>query len=547
MSIEDFQEQFPNRPNISSEITKNVINQTTLPGFQEIQGSGIDPYSQQLIQNVNDQYGVAPIGPQGAGLYPGTNHNINVGGVSGSQIGSGNIYVPGGNIRAVDPVLARRKAIDDAAKARAASIKPFDYADPMKLTDARFQKKYNDSYHNAMESQIDKMKERHGKDWTIIAGDKNTPEGRKLVQTGANYEYLGRNVNQITDKISDIEAHIAVGDRSYSPKALKAVDNLRNLVGDFENADAFAMQDLQTQYEDFEGVIAIEEYVAQPGFLKGIMGETSGSVYTNDSGEYYSTKTNEKLTWKEALPEVAKSLASGPLAEGVRRGIYTEEEMLDVLETKFKDQQTQTGSITKKNKENVGGESYAEEGTNFTNDQPATVNFLNYNDDGTISDTQTEYNSFYEYEFNTAASGNKLLKIDDLKVTNNGEEQTLQGSNEVQFTGLSTLQYKDSKGNLRTKVVTRAKINSTVKQAYDKDGNKIRIENYKPDLGHYTDEQRVVIDKPVDLTDHVYAQMRKGMSEADKAKLKKGRDGAFKRKKELEGGTTEVVKGDAFN
>ena len=220
MAIENFQEEFPNNPNISSEITQSVIDQTTPQGFIE-DDSGRDPYSQQLIDNVNAQHTVAPIGAQGAAMYPGLKHNINVGTQSGSIIGSQGVYVPGGNIMAMDPVLERRKAIDDAAKARAKAIKPFEYGDPTKLKDARFQETSNKLYYDGVNRMMDAAKEKYGKDFSVVLQDQSTKEGREFVQFAANHEFINREMDQITNLFAEIDKGLESGDLAYTDETLK--------------------------------------------------------------------------------------------------------------------------------------------------------------------------------------------------------------------------------------------------------------------------------------------------------------------------------------
>jgi len=402
--VDNFQNKYPNNNDgIGAEITQNVIQQTTPQGFEE------DAYAQQLIADRDARNAVAPIGPQGAALYPGLNHNINVGATSGSEIGSGNIYVPGGNIMAIDPVLARRKAIDDAAKARAAEIKPFEYADPTKLKDANFQESFNKMYHNTANEYIEKAKAKYGKDFGMILQDQGTKDGREFLQTMSNFEFIGREMDQITNLIAEIDTGLEEGNLSYSAETLKIYDDYKKLIGDFENGEVMKSVNIADMHKKLQGALSIEEQLNKTGFLSNIMGKTSGYNFTVDNGEYYSTKTNKKITYKEALGPVMESLTTkgGPLAEGVRMGIYTQDDVLKALQSKFKDQQTQTGSITKKDSGQIADETISEEGQTF--DQAREDNNYTYNEDGTLSLNQAQPGKVnYRHDVNLSGKTQKI-------------------------------------------------------------------------------------------------------------------------------------------
>lgn len=522
-----------NNPSINSEIDKAIIG-NAVPKGQEV-----DPYSQALLDNFEAENVAAPIGNQGASLYPGRGHNINVGTYSGSIVGSNPIFVPGGNIASINPLLARQKALDDAAKKRAAALKPFDYGDPMKLKDARFQKSFNDAYYNAANKIVDDAYSKYGKRASIVLEDPNTPEGRRMRQGLANFEYLGKNMDQITDKMAEIQKNLESGDLEYSDEAMKIYRENKHLLGNFENGDVFSAQDLQTKYEEMEGVIGLENYIQKPGFLKGIMGEKSGYTYDTDKGEFYKYGTSHKVDYKEALSQVAESLAKGPFRTAIVRGIITKDKILETLNSRFKTQVTKTGNLTKKNKENIAGDSVSEKGIFLDKDKPGKTNIFDYDDDGDLLPTKTEFKSYYEHDVNTTELGkNRTIKVDGINAINNGEENVLEGVNELQLSGIATVKYKDANGVERTKVVARAKINSPVKRVYDEAGNPISIKDYrkmsKEEQGLYrVREETQVIDKMIDLDDHTYDQIRNQISEKDRKNLDKARANAFKTKREL--------------
>ena len=499
MAAFDIQESLPNNAGIESEVNTSVINETTPEGYvdssNQSQGLERDPYSDQLIQDFNAQFTPAAIGPQGqAALYPGLKHNINVGTQQGSIIGSQGIYVPGGNIAAVDPVLARRKAIDDAAKQRAAALKPFKYKDPTKLKDARFQEKFNEQYNETANKLIEDAKSKYGKDFSIVLQDQGTKEGREFIQTMANYEFIGREMDQITDLVAEIDTGLEEGTLSYSDETLDIYDDYKNLLGSFEDGDVMKSVDIENMHKKLQGALSIEEQLGKTGFLKNIMGEKSGYAYDTDKGEYYKYGTNTKVTYKEALGQVVESLTTkgGPLAQGIRDGVYTKDDVLKAVNSKFKDQQSQTGSISKKSAGNIADEDVSEDG--ITYDEAREDNNYTYNEDGTLSTKEAEPGTVtYRHDVNLSGKNNKVtykkpdgtiqtIAVGGIPLTqatflNGNKTQNFEETSYSKITGISTIT-RDGKDYVvaNTSTVAPAKI------SYKKERGKwveITAEEYK--------------------------------------------------------------------
>ena len=339
--------QFPN-DGIGGQIDASTIAQTTPPGYEEI--SGPNAYSQSVIDAQRAQQTPSAIGPQGAGLYPGMKHNINVGGYSGSMVGSQNIYVPGGNIAAVDPVLARRKAIDDAAKARAAQLKPFEMGAPSKLKDQRFQRSFDDAYYNRANTLIEQAQQNYGKDFGAVLTDQSTPEGRKFIQEMANFETLGGKFDQIVDLMAGIDVGLQDKTKEYSKETLGLKREFENLVGNFDKGDVFATQDLDQLYNKLKGHRSFEDYIQTGNFLDDISGITSQYSYDKDKGDYYKTGTTQTVKFDDAINEVVDSLANTAFAYETQSGIYDKEYMKKAIRARLKDSIKQTGSIQQKSK-----------------------------------------------------------------------------------------------------------------------------------------------------------------------------------------------------
>jgi hypothetical protein len=308
-----------------------------------------DPYSQSVIDTYNAQFQPEAIGPQGSSaLYPGMALRENMGTYSGSIIGSNPLMAPGGGVTPVDPVLARRKAIEDAARKRASSLVPFEPPKPFQLTDPRFQKKYEEQVMSFQRDFTEGMKDKYGKDWTVVAKDPNTREGREFIQAMANYETLGREFNAITDRIAAIDEGLVSGELEFSDDTLKEYDDYKQLIGNFEGGDVWKSKDLQAQLDKLDGFLSLESYINDNSFLDNIMGEKGAWSQITDQGEYFQTSTGSKVKYDEAIDQVAESLATGVLRQGVKKGYYTKEGIKKTLQSKFKTQRTAGKSMSQK-------------------------------------------------------------------------------------------------------------------------------------------------------------------------------------------------------
>lgn len=336
-----------NNPGVESLVDAAFINQYTPPGYENKQIGG---YEQNLIDNQNKLNAPAEIGPQGmAALYPGIGQDINVGNYSGSIVGSNSIYVPTGDIMAIDPMLARRKAIDDAAKNRAAQLQSFNYIKPPQVTDKRFQQQITnraETFHNeAWQEAVNKYGFENA---ATILKDPNSDLGRKYQMGLHNLEDLATNFNQHTDLLAQMRANIDAGKKTYLPETLKYLRDYEGMLGNFENGEVLSSQNLSQQYNKLQGHRAVEDYIQEPGFLKDIQGKISESFRVNDKGEYYDLRTNKKVDFDQPVREVARSLAETVFAPAIADGYTTEDFIFKAIKARKPNEQTLSGSINEK-------------------------------------------------------------------------------------------------------------------------------------------------------------------------------------------------------
>jgi len=389
MADMDFQQQFPNNPSLMSEIDSAALSQTIPQGYVQ---SAPDPYSQQVVDAYNAQFEPKQTGMLGHNaLYPGAGHNINVGTYSGSRIGANPIFVPGGNIMAIDPILERRKALDDAARLKASSIKPFTYQKPYQLKDARFQQSLSDQTEAFATKMIRDAQAKYGKDFGVVLSDQSTPEGRQFVQGMANFETLGKNFDQITDLMAGIEQGLKDKTEVYSPETLKQYQDFKTLVGKFANGDVDNSVDLASQYDRLKGMRSFENYIQSDGFLKDFQGKIDQNFYVNEAGDYFRTGTTKKVSYDDAINEVADSLAQYDFAPEIQAGLYSKEYLKKAIRARLKNQKISEGSIQQKTETTRGSEQVEEipdpnTSINFyQKDKPGAADVYTYDKNGNRS------------------------------------------------------------------------------------------------------------------------------------------------------------------
>ena len=532
MPIDDLNKYLPNDPGVSSDVNSAIIDQANIEGYTE------DPYSRGLIDNFNSQFTPEAIGPQGAALYPGLNHDINVGTQSGKIIGSQGIYVPGGNVMAIDPMLARRKAIDDASRKRAAALKPFDAGAPTSLKDARFQKTFNDTWYNESNRMMEESKAKYGKDFAIVLGDPSTKE------------VMQKKFDQFVDLSAEMQEGLLDKSKIYSPEIIKKLDEYEALMGDFEGGDIWKSQDIDKLYNELQGHRSFEDYIQTGDFLSDISGITSGWGSISDSGEYYTTSSGESIKFETAVNEVVESLMGDAWGNDVRQGYLTEESMRKAIRARLKDTNKFKKTAQIKRAEDVSGATVAEDGFRHNVDKPGAINMYDYDDTGDIIPGDgSKFNAYYEHDINTAdVNHKKALVLDNVRVINEGKIQVLQGAQKMKLTGIKTVDYIDSKGNKQTRLVGSAKVNAPVKRAYVKGfSGKLEPVPWKEyEQATNKDEYRVneveqIIDKLFILDEHAQSQIKNQLEENLVDGFRKAVRTGLDVKKELTGPTTKTT------
>lgn len=510
MEPEEVQLPPNSNPNTSSLTVEDVQN-VQVPGYKDasegdiiaqnqqqanIVGAQPDPYSQAVIDSYNAQFTPDAIGPQGsAALYPGMALPEQMGTYSGSIIGSNTLFAPGGNVTPVDPVLARRKAIEDAAKKRASSLAPFEAPKPFQLKDQAFQKSFNDAFFNFHNNAVKNAKEDYKQDFGIVLKDPSTKEGGEYIQGMANFEYMQKNFDQITADIAAMEEALQDGTLNFTDEGLKAFNEYTQLLGDFGEGDIWRTKDLGKLRRDLQGFVSLEYKINDGNFLKNIMSEqTAWASNPNDAGEYYLMREGTKKSYDEAIQQVATQMEQdADIRQAMRRGAYTRDDLVKSLKSRLKNQVTSEASMQQKSKANLDAsftQEISPEGQ--TLDGARKDNNYTYNEDGTLNTSVAAKPGkvFFRWDMNLTGGNKeiswkdgegdpKTLNVKGIKLTqptmlNGSEKQQMEGDVVSTFSGFSVV----DRGN-GPQIIANSSSYVTTKQRYNNKGERIPYDKWK--------------------------------------------------------------------
>lgn len=305
----------------------NLVNTSQTAQAQQL---GIDPASQAFIESQKAAM-VQPteIGAQGmSALYQGMKHNINVGNYSGSILGSGGIYVPGGDIMAIDPILAKRQKEEQARIAKAkmeADTTDFKLRTAPQMNDQFFQEGVNTSMNKLNNDFMTKAKEIYGNDFNIVMKNPQMfPEGRDYIAAADSLEMLVKQGNQMTTLLADVQGNIDSGKKVYSPETLEALNQYQNMMDNFQSGDPKALIGLRQVMVDLQGGKALDEYFNDKKVIGSIKGKISGGTTLGNLNEDYTKlTTSEKTSYDNNIKILAQSLAENEFASELQKGLYT--------------------------------------------------------------------------------------------------------------------------------------------------------------------------------------------------------------------------------
>jgi hypothetical protein len=336
-------------PGITIPQNQNTLGQLIDAKFVESFGNPA-PYDKAVANAYDVLNQPQAIGPQGKALYPGISDPINVGTYSGSIVGNNPIFVPSGNVMPLDPVLARRKAIDEAARARAMqALETVETPKIPQFKDQGFQKKLNEDilgFHNQMVKEAQAISPTS---WAAVLKNPNTSIGQRYIRGMANFNNIVQNVDRITDQVTAIEEGMKDGSVSLNPEGKELFKKYKGMLGDFADYEKLTSTDMRAIEQRLQGIIDVNKYLNDEKLIQNIQAEITSTYRVNDKGMYYDTRTNKLTKYDDIIKEVADSLAnSTTFSFGIENGYLTKEDIQAALAARLKNKQEVTGSMSQK-------------------------------------------------------------------------------------------------------------------------------------------------------------------------------------------------------
>lgn len=452
-----------NNPTAESYMDVNQISTATPEGYVPSE------YEKEAMKALDTQYAPREIGAQGqAALYPGLNEPVIKGYYSGSIVGN-NPLVAADDIMAIDPILARRKAIDDAAKLRAAELtKPFEYQKPKAFKDARYQEKLDKEVFDVQDEYIAQAKERYGANWRAMLKDQSTELGGKYIRTMHNFETIISNMDAVTDMVAKLDEGLKDKSIYLTPQQKKVYDDYKKMTGNFKDYETFGKHDFEELHSILTGARDFNDYLNKSGVLNKLEAEISSSFRVNDKGEYYNLSTKETTSYKSMIDGLTKSFIETTFANEIANKVYTEAQIKEAIGARLKDQIKNTGSIQQKNEAAVGraNEEKVPELTSgavveYGKGQEGVTKTPRYDKNGNIlPGYENVYKTRADFNMNITGPKNNILvrntkgelvtqnfngiKLNDVVILDDkGQPKTLAGSHYVQLGEISVLDNGD--------------------------------------------------------------------------------------------------------
>jgi hypothetical protein len=396
---------------------------------------------------------------------------------------------------ALDPILARRKAIDDAAKKRALELsKPFEYQKPKSFKDARYQDKFNKDVYGFQDSIIAEAKSKYGPNWRAMLKDQGTELGGKLIQGMANYEAIVNNTDQITDLVATIDKGLEDNSMFLSPEKRKVYNEYKGMLNDFGDYDKLSKSDFESLNAILIGERDLNDYINKSGVLSQIEPYINQYSTETDKGTTYVTKEGKTTDYNGIKKQLAKELKETTFANSS----FSEQDIYDNLDARLKNQTENKSFITEKTQSKIDAES----GTNVpmissdgafveytdTPEKKGVVKLRNWNDTKPI-----QFRSWADY--NMKIKGNKdniyvrdekgkisptkfdSYTLSDIQIVDDeGKSKSLTGNVKVQLEEMTLLD--DGRIVQKAKVARPKTIRTNGKGEVDPEGNN-RIETFE--------------------------------------------------------------------
>lgn len=447
MAAEDFLNGIENKQTLGDKIDASMISQASIPGFE-----------QSIIDNTKQLSQPKEIGKQNFNdLYPGLSQNIQAGSYSGSEIGSGPIYVNAGNILALNPILERRKAQQEAATLRAKQLKPYTPPTPYQLKDIRYQNKIDEKFNSEVSKVVNDTYSQRGIEGNILLNDPSSPQYKKIAEIERAYNIYGKNFDEVTTTLAKIGEDNRNNTKLFPPEAKELASQFETMTGDvFGREGGFDNIEKVNQIHDkLQGYQTLANYLEKSIEWKDFEGAVSSKFNFYGGDKYLSHKTNKVTNFDGIRKQVADEIEDGVRPQ-VEAGLITRDQIEKVVNSRLQNKQEVSSAGVSELRDDNKDVSKLGEPVVSDPKNPQKPRISTFNRDGSIvPNGEVDYNELAYIP----VSGFKPASIDQPMIIN-GSDMSYKLNDVVDFTltGMATIEH-GSKGDQRKVGYGKAKMN----------------------------------------------------------------------------------------
>ena len=369
-------------------------------------------------------------------LFPGMQSAQQAGSVSGKVIGSQPIFGTGPNVFPVAANLARKKALADAAAAKAKATAEIKLPERPKFDKAL-------RFNRGLDKDIDAFNEDFFGRATKAVGAENakmmltsdeTKIGRDYQKGLRAYETLVSEGDNIAEMFAQMDEHIEAGGVTFSDEALNARDKFNDIQSDLMDKDGVPDPDklveLVNAYKDTKGLVALSTVINEAK-LNAIKGELVQVAGVSDFDEYLQVSKNKTQDFDRDVEILINTMTApgGELRPHIVDGNITSDQIKDYLKAQLGTSKERDVSV--QFKPSSAGGSLREEDLSGTEGARDDFQFKQYDDNGNETGSFTTSSKKGD-EFPSAGKPMKLSGVKQV-VDSDGKTVMIPGTVDIKL------------------------------------------------------------------------------------------------------------------
>ena len=437
MAAEDFLNSVQSNQSLGDKIDKSMIAQASVPGYEEdlINRSRIASQPKEIgRQDFND-------------LYPGLSQNIQAGTYSGSIVGSNPIYVHGGDILALNPILERRKNLQDAAMLRAQQLKPIETPDSYKLKDARYQPKMDEFFYNGLNNVLKEAYDEFGAEAPVVISDPGSSYYKRIKELDRGSQNFGKNFDQTATLLAKVDEDSRSNSKLFPPEAHELSKQFQSMTGPVFGSEGGIqnIDQLNNVHDKLQGYQTLAGYLDENIVWKDFEGAVSSRFKPVGGNEYYSYSTEKTTDFNGIKKQIGDEIENG-MRPQIEAGLVTREQIDQTVDSRLQNKKEITGGSMSQKRAGTEDISTVGEPVVYDPKNPQKPRISTFNRDGSVvPNGEVDYTELAYIP----VSGFKPASIDNPMIIN-GNDMSYKLTDVVDFTltGMATIE-NDKKGDQR--------------------------------------------------------------------------------------------------